>query len=259
MGETAIPLSRSELDLAVPDTVPNVLGEVGPEAVINCAAYTNVDLAEREEDLATLVNGRAVSVLSAWCAENSVPLLTFSTDYVFDGTARTPYLESSATRPLNAYGRSKYAGEIAAVQHGALVVRTSWVLSGTHPNFVATMLRVGREQPLSVVDDQLGCPTIAADLAATALQALETGVTGILHLTNEGETTWFGLAREVLKLAGIATDHLEPCATSDYPTPAGRPEYSVLGSERRLALGITELPDWRSSLPGVVSEIETWL
>ena len=142
MRRRGVYLYREDADLSNPESIPGLLERVDPEAVVNCAAYTKVDQAEDEEDLATVVNGAAVGILAGWCADRQLPFLTFSTDYVFDGAATSPYVESSPTDPVNAYGRSKLAGEHMALASGALVVRTSWVISGTHPNFVATMVKL---------------------------------------------------------------------------------------------------------------------
>ena len=243
-----------EIDLTDQGALEAALEDLRPEGIVNCAAYTAVDRAEEEEDLATVVNGNAVRVMAAHAASANVPFVTFSTDYVFAGDAAEPYLESSPTGPVSAYGRSKLAGERAALEvcPHALVIRTSWLVSGTHPNFVATMLRLSQERELQVVDDQLGCPTMTDDLAPAAHQALMQGVTGILHPTNTGVTTWYQLARAAVALAGMDADRITPCSTAEYPTPAQRPSYSVLGSERRADLGITELPPWQESLPAVV-------
>jgi len=193
-------------------------------------------------------------VMAAYAANAGISFVTFSTDYVFSGDADEPYLESSPPNPMSAYGRSKLVGERAALETNpdALVIRTSWLVSGTHPNFVATMLRLARDREVRVVDDQQGCPTLADDLAAATLESLHAGAGGILHLTNGGITTWYEFAREAVSLAGIDPDRIVPCSTDEYPTPARRPAYSVLGSERRAALGIKELPAWRESLPAVV-------
>ncbi len=203
-----------------------------------------------------MLNATAVGELAAAAARRTIPFVTFSTDYVFDGSAGEPYLESSPTAPINAYGRSKLAGErLALAAHpGTLIIRTSWVISGTHPNFVATMLRLARERELRVVDDQVGNPTVAADLATATLDALDRGVTGILHLTNTGSTTWYELARAAVEMAGGDVDRIGPCTTDEYPTAARRPRYSVLGSERRETLGIGALPHWRDSLGEVVRQ-----
>ena len=250
--------TRDEFDLSRPDTLPAVLDAIRPSLIINCAAYTAVDRAEEEEDLATIVNGEAVGVMSHWAADRKIPFVTYSTDYVFDGAADTPYLESHPTDPINAYGRSKLAGEISARFHpSSLIIRTSWVISGTHPNFVATILRLVRERELRVVDDQRGCPTIAADLAAATLEALDARATGLVHLTNSGETTWFELARAAVTIAGLDPGRISACGTEDYPTPARRPAYSVLGSQRRTSLGMSPLPHWRESLADVVAGLES--
>ncbi len=194
--------------------------------------------------------------MARYCAAAAVPLVTFSSDYVFPGDGDRPYVESDPTDPVNAYGRSKLAGERAALElhPAALVIRTSWVVSATHPNFVATMLRLaGSGEPWQVVDDQVGCPTVAADLAAATLAALEAGASGILHRVNGGATTWYRLAVAAVELGGGDPGLIEPCATADYPTPARRPRYSVLGSERASRLGLPALPAWRDSLPEVVA------
>jgi dTDP-4-dehydrorhamnose reductase len=184
--------------------------------------------------------------------------VSYSTDYVFDGTADEPYLESHPTAPINAYGRSKLVGEELALAANprSLIIRTSWVVSGTHPNFVATMLRLtGEGRQLNVIDDQHGRPTVAADLAVATLRAVEVGATGILHLANHGETTWYQLARSAVELGGGDPEAIRPCTTADYPTPAKRPSYSTLDTALAERLGIEPLPDWRQSLPGVVRSL----
>ena len=247
-------LTRADLDLMELETIGPTVDRLNPSAIINCGAYTAVDAAEQDFLTAQAVNGDAVAALAVTAARAGIPFVTFSTDYVFDGTGTRPYVESDATDPINAYGRSKLAGEVAALTYpGSLVIRTSWVISRTHPNFVATMLRLARQQTLSVVDDQWGCPTIADDLAEATLNAMSVGATGLLHLTNQGSTTWFQLARTALDLGGLEPDRIQPCPTQDYPTPARRPAFSVLGSERRQALGLSPLPHWKSSLAGVVA------
>lgn len=259
LAERAIPLTRHELDLAEPGSIGTVLDDLGPDVVINCAAYTKVDQAEREEELATTINSEAVTVLADWTAHHGCPFLTFSTDYVFSGEATEPYLESSPTDPINSYGRSKLAGEEHTVMVGGLVVRTSWVISGSHANFVATMIRLAKERDLEVVNDQYGCPTVCADLATTSLAALDSGLTGLLHVTNQEPTTWYELARAALTEAALDPDKVSPCSTADYPTEARRPAYSVLGSERLEEAGLAPPPPWRESLPAVVAEIKTWV
>jgi dTDP-4-dehydrorhamnose reductase len=248
--------ARDELDLLDLGAIGPTLARWEPSAIINCAAYTAVDRAEDDEATATTVNGRAVGELATAAAVRRIPFLTYSTDFVFDGTATRPYVESDPTAPINAYGRSKLAGEREVLRYpGSLVIRTSWVISGTHANFVATMLNLARNRSVRVVSDQLGRPTMAGDLAAASLAALERGATGLLHLTNSGQTSWFDLARRAVEIAGLDSERIEPCTTADYPTPARRPAYSVLGSERRSDLGLPELPSWHDSLPAVVEQL----
>lgn len=252
-----VPVGRQNLDLATAstDNIQDLYERVRPSIILNCAAYTKVDKAESEEALATAINGHAVGRLAAAAARVSTPFVTYSTDYVFDGGGRRPYVESDPTAPLNAYGRSKLVGEDAVQEANpdALIVRTSWVLSVTHPNFVGTILRRAREGQISkVVDDQVGRPTIADDLAVASLQALTAGAKGLLHLTNEGETTWFQLAATAMESAGLAPDLVVPCTTDEYPTPAPRPSYSVLGSEVAPALGV-RVPHWKESIDRVVA------
>jgi dTDP-4-dehydrorhamnose reductase len=256
LGDSALPLGRNQLDLADTDGIRSALSAYRPEVIVNCAAYTAVDRAEDEEELALRVNALAVGELARFAAEHGIPFVTFSTDYVFDGSATRPYVEGDPPRPLSVYGRTKLAGEQRALQYpGSLVVRTSWVISGTHPNFVATILHKAREGPLRVVDDQLGSPSVAADLAAATRQAMASGVSGLLHLVNQGPASRFELARAALELAGLDPQLVEPCPSTEYPTKAPRPLYSVLGSERVGHLGLAPLPHWRQSLPMVVESL----
>ena len=246
-------MTRRELDLSDIASIPGVLLSHRPSAIINCAAYTDVDLAEDEEDLATVINGDAVGVLAQVCADLSIPFVTFSTDYVFDGTAGSPYVESDSVGPLGAYGRSKVLGEELAMElfGRTLVVRTSWVISATHDNFVSTMLRLAQRGPIRVVDDQWGRPTIAADLATATAVALKRGLHGSLHLANQGETTWHGLATTTVRLAGLDAALVEPCGTDSFRTRANRPTNSVLGTERDDG---PVMPSWEGALPSLVKE-----
>jgi dTDP-4-dehydrorhamnose reductase len=253
-----VTVSRDRLDLATvtPDLFARLLRDTDPSAVVNCAAYTDVDRAEAEEPLATTINGWTVGHMARVTAELGIPLLTFSTDYVFDGEGDTPYLESHPARPINAYGRSKLVGEEEALAAGpqVLVVRTSWVLAETHRTFVTTILeRVKQGQPVRVVDDQTGCPTIAADLAASSWQALGLGARGLLHLTNRGETTWHELARLAVEKAGMDVSLVIPCRSAEFPTPARRPSYSVLGSEVVGNLALPTLAHWTQSFDRIVA------
>jgi dTDP-4-dehydrorhamnose reductase len=261
LGDDARYLARADLDLSDPDAIQRLLERLRPTVLINCAAYTAVDRAESEPNVAEAINMTAVGVMAAVTANIGAKFVTFSTDYVFDGTAKRPYVESDPTRPINVYGSTKREGEIAAgtANPEALVIRTSWLLSGTHHNFATTMIRLAREGDVSVVDDQHGHPTLVNDLARASLAALNSGATGILHLTNNGATTWFGLAQEIVGFAGLAPDRIRPCATSDYPTAAKRPAHSILASERLDRLKLDPLPSYRPGLREAVSEIVDWL
>ncbi len=253
----AVFLTRDDLDLTDLASIHSVIGTLRPSILINAAAYTNVDLAEDEPDLAMRINGEAVGALAEASAACGGRFVTVSTDYVFDGTADRAYLESDVANPLGSYGTSKEAGERAAfaLNPEALVVRTSWVISGTHRNFAETMLRLASTRELSVVDDQIGHPTLATDLAGGILSALDVGATGLLHLTNQGATSWFGLAREVAELGGIDPERIQACSSDEYPTKALRPRNSVLDSERISELGLVPLPDYHTGLPAVVTQL----
>lgn len=249
---------RDQLDLTQVRDLYEVCLDLAPEAIINCAAYTAVDAAEDNEDLASLVNGAAVGELARCASVLGIPFMTYSTDYVFPGTAARPYSESDPVDPINAYGRSKRRGELLALRFpSSLVVRTSWLISPTRRNFVTTMLRVLAEREAIVVDDQHGCPTVAQDLADASLRALNLGATGVLHLTNTGPTTWYSLARATAQLAGIDPARVKPCTTAEYPRPAPRPAYSVLTSERLEEIGLEPLPHWQDSLRTVIASIKS--
>lgn len=257
-----IPVNRDQLDLGTttPDEIESLVRSTDPSVLINCAAFTAVDRAEGEQELATRINGQSVGWLSEITSRYGIPLLTYSTDYVFDGEAKSPYLESDPTNPINAYGRSKLEGEQAALiaNPKALVIRTSWVLSATHRNFVTAILgRVVRGQPTKVVDDQVGCPTVADDLAVGSWEALRRGASGLLHLTNRGSTTWYQLARHAVIVAGLDVSVLMPCSTEEYDTIAPRPAYSVLGSEVVGPLDLSPLPEWYGSMERVVASCMT--
>lgn len=246
---------RRALDLDDPGSLVTALDQLKPSVILNAAAWTAVDAAEEHEAAATRANGDSVAVMADWAVANNAWMVTFSTDYVFDGHGDRPLTESHSTSPINAYGRGKLVGEQAAVASGAaLVVRTSWVVSPGHPNFVRTMLSllVQGTDP-RVIDDQHGCPTITSDLAAAVIPLLTSRPTGVLHLTNTGATTWHGLASEAARLAGFDPQRVAACTTADHPTPAARPAWSLLGSERMESLGMAQLPDWHESLPAVVA------
>lgn len=252
-------LTRADLDLARPGELRKALDRLRCDTLINCAAYTAVDQAESDEPSAHATNAQSVQVMAEWAAEQSVRFVTYSTDYVFDGTKKGPYVESDLPNPQSAYGRTKLLGEqmAAAANPDSLIIRTSWVISGTHPNFVSTILRLVREKSIKVVDDQHGSPTVANDLAAHTLRLLDASASGLIHATNQGATTWFELARTAAELAGLDPNRISPCTTAEFPRPAPRPANSQLATER--SRDVTPMPDWTESLPDVVRGILEWL
>jgi dTDP-4-dehydrorhamnose reductase len=234
--------------------------------VINCAAYTAVDKAESEPDKAKKINVLGVKNLAEACAERGIPLVHFSTDYVYHNRQNTPFREGDPTRPKGVYARTKLAGERAALRvcPHAMVVRTAWVYSAFGQNFVKTMLRLGRERTeLRVVADQIGSPTYAPDLAEAVLQIVgkvERGesptasIAGIWHYSNEGAASWYDFAAAIFELEKIPCRVL-PIRTSEYPTPAQRPPFSVLDKGKIKAAFGLEIPHWRESLKRCLGEI----
>ena len=222
---------------------------------MNCAAYTNVERAEAEEEAADRLNRLAVRHLAQAAAAAGATLIHISTDYVFDGHASTPYTEEAAPGPLNAYGRTKLAGEeeIAASGCRALIFRTAWLYSEFGGNFLKTMLRLTAEKEhINVVADQIGTPTYAGDLALALFSIVEGGYyagrEGIYHFTDEGACSWYDFAVEIARAAGHDTCRIEPCRTADYPTRAQRPAYSLLDKSKvRRTFGL-EIPHWRESM-----------
>jgi dTDP-4-dehydrorhamnose reductase len=255
--DDAVYLDRSMCDLADPASIAGVIEPLGPSTVINCAAYTAVDAAESEPDVADAVNARSVGELAAICSRIGARFVTFSTDYVFDGTKEGPYVESDRTMPINVYGATKRRGEQLALEAlpSSLIIRTSWVMSGTHRSFASVMLERIAAGTVSVVADQHGHPTFADDLVAGTLAAMDTGAGGILHVTNEGVASWFDIAVEIARIAGLDESRVAPCGTEDYRTPARRPRNSVLDSERRGPLGLSPLRDFREPLAEAIAQL----
>lgn len=219
----------AEVDLTRRGSVLSGVAQ-GHEVVINCAAYTDVDGAEADEEGATRVNGAGVGVLAERCRDIGALLVHYSTDYVFDGTARAPYRVDHETRPVNAYGRSKLAGEHAILRSGVehLLIRTSWLYAPWGKNFVLTIAKLARERDsLRVVSDQRGRPTSAVQLAAQSRKLVEAGARGTFHVCDAGECTWFELAREVAARMSPSCV-VDPCTSAEFPRPAARPAYSVL-------------------------------
>ena len=255
----AVGLNRQALDLSLPETVSEALETLEVSTLINCGAYTAVDAAETDEAAARAVNAESVGIMAAWAKRRNVKLVTYSTDYVFDGRAQQPYVESDEPNPASAYGRTKLRGEELALGNNeeTLIIRTAWVLSGSHRSFISTILGLVREKPISVVNDQRGCPTFVDDLAAHTLRLLDLDATGIVHATNQGSTTWFGLARAAVELAGMDPSRVSPCSTDEFPRPAPRPANSQLHSERYVE--VAKMPPWEHSLPEAVDQILSWI
>jgi len=253
------------VDFGQPDGLPALLDRLQPSVVVNAAAYTAVDRAEQDVEAAFAANALAPGVIACWCAAHDVPFVHYSTDYVFDGQGSAPYREDEATAPLGVYGTSKRDGEDAVRAAGGrhLIFRTAWVYASHGANFLRTMLRVGAERDqLRVVADQIGTPTPAALIADVTAQALQHPgqLSGTWHLTASGQTSWHGFAEAIFaeaRATGVLArvPSVEAIPSSEYPTPARRPAWSVLDNRRlQQDFGIV-LPSWQDGLKRVMAEI----
>ena len=255
-------IGRPECDLINPQSAVDAIARANPSIVINPAAYTAVDRAEDESELAYMINEKAAGAVALAAAAAGVPVIHVSTDYVFDGSKQSPYLETDATAPLGVYGASKLAGEIAVAaanpQH--VILRTAWVCSPHGANFAKTMLRLAAERPeLRVVDDQYGAPTFAADIAA-AIAVIATKLTssevrpsdyGVFHYASAGETTWCRFARSIMEQSALRGGPHVPVtaiATREFPTKVRRPAYSKLSTDKIAEIYGLSAPDWHESL-----------
>ncbi|CAL9281229.1 dTDP-4-dehydrorhamnose reductase [Streptomyces sp. SudanB52_2052] len=255
-GETVTGLDRAALDITRPEAVDAAVREHRPDLVVNCAAYTAVDDAETDEARALEINGDGPRLLARACAAHGARLVHVSTDYVFDGEARTaPYQEDHPTDPRTAYGRTKLAGERAVLEElpgASAVVRTAWLYGVHGANFVRTMIGLeARRDTVDVVDDQRGQPTWSADVAeriADLGPRLGPDAHGVFHATSSGEATWYELAREVFSLLGADPDRVRPTSSAAFPRPAPRPAYSALAHRRWQEIGLPLPRDWRSAL-----------
>ena len=250
---TVLSYGRDRLDLRHPAGVREAVARAEPDVVVNCAAYTAVDDAEEHEIDALAVNGNGVRALATACARAGARLIHLSTDYVFDGTATTPYAETAPTRPVNAYGRSKLAGERAVLEvlpETGYVVRTAWLYGAAGRNFVQAMISLeGRRDTVEVVDDQLGQPTWTRDLAAQIIGLARADARpGVYHGTSSGQATWYELAREVFTLLGADPGRVGRTTSASFPRPAARPAYSVLGHDRWAQAGLPPIRHWRDAL-----------
>jgi dTDP-4-dehydrorhamnose reductase len=269
LGVEVVPVGRPELDLLAPETVHPALANVRPDVIVNAAAYTAVDQAEKEPDQAMAINAKGAGAVANAARALGVPVIHLSTDYVFDGRKSTPYVEEDPVAPTNVYGASKLAGEraVTAATPDHVIVRTAWVYSPYGKNFVRTMLTLAQNRDeIRVVADQKGCPTYAHDiavvLAAIARNLLdrpEDGhLRGIFHLACAGETNWaeFALAIfESLSVSGKPVPIVKPITTAEYPTPARRPANSRLDCSKLRRLHGVQLPPWRTSLKDCVSRL----
>ncbi|WLQ66493.1 dTDP-4-dehydrorhamnose reductase [Streptomyces glycanivorans] len=256
-GVTAVAAGRDTVDIADEAAVRAAFEEHRPAVVVNCAAWTAVDDAETDEEAALRVNGRGPAVLARACQEYGAVLLQVSTDYVFAGDAARPYPEDAPTGPRSAYGRTKLAGEQAVLDvlpDSGYIVRTAWLYGAAGGNFVRTMIKLERvKDTLDVVDDQRGQPTWTVDLADRLVRLGQgalagTAPAGVYHGTSGGETTWFGLTREIFRLLDTDPERVRPTTSEAFVRPAPRPAYSVLGHDRWKEAGIEPLRDWRSAL-----------
>lgn len=268
-GHDVIQLGRPEFDLKAPAAMTEAIISARPDIVVNPAAYTAVDKAEDEPELAAAINADGAEAVAKAAAETGAPIVHFSTDYVFDGKKTSPYVESDATGPIGVYGATKLEGErrVASANPHHVILRTAWVCSPFGNNFVKTMLRLASQRPeLGVVDDQHGSPTFAADLANVVGRLIPrlTGPVvpgehfGIFHAVNAGETTWCGLAGAIMRGAearGASHVPIKPITTAEYPTKARRPAYSLLSTEKLRTVHGIKLQPWESALSTCLDEL----
>lgn len=252
-GEPVTGLDRASLDVTDAAGVTDAMARCRPAVVVNCAAWTAVDDAEGAEEQARAVNAGGAANLAAACAGLGARLVQVSTDYVFAGDARQPYAEDDAPAPRTAYGRTKLAGEQAVLGRlpgSGYVVRTAWLYGAHGPNFVRTMIRLESQRPnVDVVDDQHGQPTWTVDVARQIIALVHsTAAPGIYHATSSGQTTWFGLAREIFGLLGADPSRVRPIPSGALSRPAPRPAWSVLGHGAWAEPGLTPIADWQAAL-----------
>lgn len=251
----------AELDITDVEAIEQFLAANNIDGIVNCAAYTAVDKAEANEEFCTLLNAEAPGYLAHAIEKRGGWMIQISTDYVFDGTQHIPYQEDEDTCPNSVYGRTKLVGEFNVLKlcQQSMVIRTAWLYSTFGNNFVKTMIRLGNERPeLGVIADQIGTPTYARDLARIIMTAISEGIQpGIYHFTNEGVASWYDFTKAIHRLAGITTCHVRPLHTSEYPTAAQRPPYSVLDKTKiKQTYGI-EIPYWEESLKECIDKLMT--
>lgn len=248
-----------ELDISNQLAVEQFVAENKIDGIVNCAAYTAVDKAEDNKELCTTLNMVAPAYLAAAVEKRGGWMIQISTDYVFDGTKHTPYVESDTPSPDSVYGSTKLAGELGVSKFckKTVIIRTAWLYSTFGNNFVKTMIRLGKEKPeLGVIFDQIGTPTYARDLAVAIMTVINKGIVpGVYHFTNEGVISWYDFTKAIHRIAGITTCHVRPLHTAEYPTPAHRPHYSVLDKTKiKKTYGI-EIPYWEESLKDCIEKL----
>ena len=248
-----------ELDITNQDAIETFVEEHHIDGIVNCAAYTAVDKAEDNEELCTKLNAEAPAYLAAAIGKRGGWMIQISTDYVFDGTQHTPYTEEADTCPNSVYGKTKLVGELNVQKfcEQSMIIRTAWLYSTFGNNFVKTMIRLGKEKPeLGVIFDQIGTPTYARDLAVAIFAAIEQGIVpGVYHFSNEGVISWYDFTKAIHRIAGITTCHVRPLHTSEYPTPAKRPHYSVLDKTKIKQTYNIEVPYWEASLAECIAKL----
>jgi dTDP-4-dehydrorhamnose reductase len=253
-GHEVVGLARADLDITDATAVRAAVRDATPDAVVNCAAWTDVDGAEEREDEATAVNGAGAGHVAQACAATGALCVQVSTDYVFEGHGRAPFVEHDPTAPINAYGRSKLNGETAVAEAGPkhIIVRSSWLFGSHGRNFVATMLALGDERDeVRVVSDQIGCPTYTCHLADALVDLAGTEAYGIHHVAGAGACSWHKFAVEIFRQAGVEC-RVDPATTAEMDRPARRPAYSVLQSARSDSV---VLPEWRDGLHDYLDEV----
>ncbi|WP_270089155.1 dTDP-4-dehydrorhamnose reductase [Sphingobacterium sp. SYP-B4668] len=252
-------LDRGELPLEQTSIIQDILGIYQPDLIIHAAAYTAVDKAEGEAELANVVNHLASEEIAQYCHVHGTKLIAISTDYVFDGTSSMPLDEDAVVEPINIYGSTKLKGEVAVQKWlpDAIIIRTSWVYSIYGSNFVKTMIRLMTERDeISVIEDQVGSPTYAKDLAQAIVDIIDRNhwVGGMYHYSNEGEISWYNFATAIKEIQGLNCT-INPIPTSQYPTPAKRPKYSLLDKSKIKRTFNIKVPDWRDSLAVMLSKL----
>ena len=249
----------NELDITDKDAIERFVEANHIDGVVNCAAYTAVDKAESDPLLAKKLNADAPAFLAEAVGKQGGWIVQVSTDYVFDGTKHTPYVETDSTCPNSVYGQTKLEGEQAVTKlcPNAMIIRTAWLYSEFGNNFVKTMIRLGKERKqLGVIFDQVGTPTYAHDLASVIMTAIDKGIKpGIYHFSNEGVTSWYDFTKSIHRIAGINTCHVMPLHTAEYPTPASRPAYSVLDKTKIKEAYRLNIPHWEASLAKCIAKL----